>query len=493
MTDGLYIGVDLGTTGIKAGLFEATGRTVGTSARGIELDTPAPGFAEFDAGEYIENVFDAIRELLRSPDADAGAVRAIGLSSQAQAFVVLDERGNPIRPAVSWLDVRAGDEAEELSVLAEAGRGEPLTAIASTPKLLWLRRHEPEIMASAAAVQLLPDHLIYRLTGRAVSDPITAASTGAYDRWGRRWVVPVLETCGLTTGMMPDVAAPGQPAGTLTAEAAGELGLAREVAAVVGTNDQYAGALGAGNAFPGCASLALGTALAIVVTTDSQEDIPRGVMISPHPASSDDQALYAMLAFAKTSGVLLRWFQAQFAPALSYEELFAEAASAPIGAHGATCIPHFSGTATPDFNPAVRGAFVGLTLSHTRAHLFRALLESLAFTVQENLQLLSRAVPLTPIRAIGGGARSDVWLQMMADAAGLAVERPQTREAACLGAAALGMVGAGRSDTVATAVKELFELDVRFEPDADRKEQYDLARQRYHHWFRVTYPGDAPS
>ncbi|MFO7897615.1 MAG: FGGY family carbohydrate kinase [Planctomycetota bacterium] len=490
MPDDLYIGVDLGTTGIKAGLFEATGRTVATSARGIELDTPAPGFAEFDADDYIAKVFAAIRELLRSPDVNADAVRAIGLSSQAQTFVVLDEAGDPIRPAVSWLDVRAGDEAEELSVLAEAGRGEPLTAIASTPKLLWLRRHEPEVMASAAAVQLLPDHLIYRLTGRAVSDPITAASTGAYDRWGRRWVIPVLETCGLTTAMMPDVASPGEPAGTLTAEAARQLGLAEDVAAIVGTNDQYAGALGAGNAFPGCASLALGTALAIVATTDSQEDIPPGLMISPHPASSERKALYAMLAFAKTSGVLLRWFQAQFTPSLSYEALFAEAASAPIGADGVTCIPHFSGTATPDFNPAVRGAFVGLTLSHTRAHLFRALLESLAFTVQENLERLGRAVPLTPIRAIGGGARSDVWLQMMADATGFAIERPRTREAACLGAAALAMVGAGRFDTVARAVKELFQLDVRFEPDAERNGRYDLARQRYHHWFRVTYPGD---
>ncbi len=492
MARDLYIGLDLGTTGIKAGLFDATGRTVATSRREIEMDAPAPGHAEFDADAYVGEAFDALVELVCSPDVNAEAVRAIGLSSQAQTFVILDEHGVPIRPAISWLDVRAGRQAEELLPIAEAGRGEPLTAISSAPKLLWLRRNEPESMARTAAVHLLPDYLVYRLTGRAVSDPIIAASTGAFDRWTGGWVSSVLEACGLTDEMMPEVAQPGEPVGPLTGEAAEKLGLPEEVAVVVGTNDQYAGALGAGNAFPGCVTVALGTALAIVATSDSRDRVPPGVGLSPHPAGGDNAPLYALLAFAKTSGVLLRWFRERFAPTLSYDELFADAAAVSVGADGLTCIPHFSGTATPDFNPEVRGAFAGLTLSHGPAHLFRAILESLAFTVQENLELLGRAVPLTPIRAIGGGAQSDFWLQMMADATGFAIERPRTREAACLGAAALAMVGAGRFDSVAQAVGELFQLDVRFEPNTKLKADYDAARARYHHLARVTYPAGEP-
>jgi xylulokinase len=483
MSNALYIGVDLGTTGVKAGLFDDQGRALADAAREIRLETPQPGFVEFDADAYIDLAFDAIREVLA--EGDASAVRAIGLSSQAQTFVALDLAGRPVRKAVSWLDVRAVAEAEDLSSVSEQTGAWPVSAIASCPKILWLRRHEPEVMAQAWMIQVIPDYLIFRLTGRPASDPVTAGSTAAFDAWGFRWNDAILRACDLNSAMMPFVLKSGEAAGPLTPEAAEALGLSPEVVAVVGTNDQYAGALGAGNVEPGCISLALGTALALVATAPLG-DRPADLLAAPHPGS-DGQEMMALLAYAKTSGVVVRWLRDELAPDWSYEQLFEAVGSVPIGAEGVSCIPHFSGTATPDFNADVRGAFAGLTLSHTRAHLARALAESLAFTVSENVERIRAVVPPVEIRAIGGGARSDAWLQMIADATGLPVTRPQTREAACLGAAVLAMAGAGRHRSVADAARAVYHPGQRFEPRPERRAAYDAAHARYRALYQSLY------
>ncbi len=462
----LYIGIDLGTTGIKVGLFDAHGAEVAFSSRAVAVERPAPGFAEFDAEGYAELAFEAVGEVLSSPGAECEAVRAIGFSSQAQTFVLLGSDDRPVHPSVSWLDVRAGAEADELSAIA----GRRIDAIASCPKILWLRRHKPEVLEATRRVLLTPDHLIYLLTGRAVSDPVTAGSSGAYGVWEKSWSDPVLKACGLSEEMMPGVILPGQPAGTLTASAARRLGLSEKVLVAVGTNDQSVGAVGAGNVSPGCASLAMGTALAIIATSSVREGYPPGIGVSPHPAAGDSGGLYAILAFAKTSGVVLAWFRETLTPDLDYEVLFREIEGVPIGCQGLTCLPHFSGTATPDFDAAARGCFSGLTLAHGRAHLARALVESLSFTVSMNFGLISSAQKVDGIRAIGGGARADVWLQMIADSSGLPVERPGVREAACLGAAELGMVAAGRYASVAAASEGIYRAEKRFEPDRSRRE-----------------------
>lgn len=487
MTDDGFIGIDLGTTAIKVGLFDATGACRAAASAEFELATPHPGFAEFDADAYVRRVMDCIGQVVRGAARPGESVRAIGFSSQAQTFVLVGRDGRPVRPAVGWLDVRASVEAKELSSLAAQSRQEPINAIASGPKLLWLRRREPETFARTAHVMLLPDYVIFQLTGRAVSDPVTAGSTGLFDRWARRWIEPLLEVCGLTPDMMPEVMRPGECAGTATDSMASGLGLPPEVLVAVGTNDQYTGALGAGNVMPGCASIALGTALAIVATGLTRTGLARGVGAVPHPASAPGHELYALLAYAKTAGIVVRWFRDRFAPGLSYEELFAEAASVPAGAGGVSCVPHFSGSATPDFDPSVRGTFAGLELGHGRAHLARALVESLAFTVRENVELLNRAVKVEELRAIGGGAKSDFWLQMMADVTGVPLERVATTEAACLGAAELAMAATGEQGSVSEIALRLYRAQRRFEPAAAGRSAYEDAFARYRALYRSLY------
>ena len=483
MTAPLFLGIDLGTTGIKVGLFDAAGTIVAEASREIRLDAPQPDFLEFDAEQYEALACEAVREVLSS--ADAAAVQAVGISSQAQTFVVTDAAGRPLRPAVSWLDVRARAETDELCAIADRLNHTTMNAVQSAPKVLWLRRHEPAVAERMRRLLVIPDYLVFHLTGRAVTDGVFASSTGLYSGFERRWVPDLVAATGLDESMLPEVARPGTPVGTLTAEAAGRLGLPESVIVAVGTNDQPCGALGAGNVTPGCASLAMGTALAIILTADTRDGAPRGVGVSHHPASTDAAPLFALLAYAKTCGVVIRWLRDLAAPGGSYDDLFAEAAAVPIGAEGLSCVPHFSGTATPDFNARVRGAFVGLTLAHGRAHLLRALIESLAFTVRQNMDLLRQAFPANEIRAIGGGARSDLWLQMIADVTGLPVARPRTREAACLGAAELGMVAAGRFDSVAEASAAIYESERRFDPDPSTA--YDEAFHRYEEVFRSLY------
>ena len=380
--------------------------------------------------------------------------------------------------------MRADAEAKELSAQAPEFYGGKVNTIASGPKLLWLLRHEPDVMKRARRVLLTPDHLIHALTGNAVSDPATAGSTALYDRDAGRWVDALLSQCGLTPKMMPEVRHPGESAGTLTPQAASQLGLTENTLVAVGTNDQSVGALGAGNVTPGCASVTLGTALAIIVTSEAPHDVPEGIGVGLHPA----RGLHTLLAFAKTAGIVLRWFRNIFVVGISFERLFGEISHVPVGADGVTCLPHFAGTATPRFNPSARGAFAGLNLSHTRAHLARAVVEALTFTIRENLELLApTAGEITELRVWGGGAKSDVWLQMIADATGHEVERVATTEAAVLGAAELAMVACGRFASVAEASTTLYRAEERFRPDASVRAAYDEAYERYRSLFKRLY------
>ncbi len=485
MKDGQYIGIDLGTTGVKAGLFTADGRELAIAHREFELDTPAPGFVELDGRAYIDAALDAVRETLASDGAEPAAVKAIGLSAQGQTFVLLDGDGRPVRPAISWLDVRASAEAEEMSDLSERLIGRRVSAIASGPKLMWLRRHEPETFDRAEKFLLLPDYLIWRLTGRGASDPQTAGSSRLYERDSGQWTPELLELCGLTPEMVPDVLSPGKAAETLTAKASAELGLPESVLVAVGANDQSVGALGAGNVIPGTASLTLGTAMAIVVTAESNDGVPPGIMASHHPAGESPGDLWILLAYAKTAGIVLRWFRDTFAAELSYEGLISEAMTAPLGAGGVSFLPHFSGVATPSFTPHARGAFSGLTLGATRGHMARAVIESLTFTVRDNVDLLAGSpCGVTELRAVGGGSRSDTWLQMIADVTGRPVERAAIREAACLGAAMLAMTAAGAYPSVAEASLAIYSAKRRFEPDDSLYSTYDDA---YWHYRKLGY------
>lgn len=476
MSDACYIGIDLGTTGVKVGAFDVSANMIGLAHRGFVLDQPAPGFAEFQIDAYYASFVSALRDVLSSTAERGYAVGGFGLSSQAQTFVLLDEQLRPIRPAVSWLDVRATREAGEMNDLSVRLTGNRVDAVASGPKILWIARHEPGVFERCRHVALLPDYLSLRLTGRRVTGLRSAESTGCYDLKQGRWVEPLLEFCHLNLCMVPDVAPPCEIAGRLLPETAAEFGLPAGIPVAVGAMDHLAGAIGTGNATTGIGSAALGTALAVIAGTDREPAAAAGVAVRPHPV----EGLHALLSYSKTAGIVLDWCRDRLAPDIDYEKLLSEASTIPPGSDGVMCFPHFAGMASPTFDPDARGAFVGLALNHRRAHLMRAVIESLSFLMRENVERLSRAGgEIRVLRVTGGGATSDFWLQTIADACGIPVERPKITEAPCFGAAQFGMVAAKEFASVAEASQTLYKADRVFVPQAETRQLYDALHARY--------------
>lgn len=486
MSTTAYLGLDVGGTSAKAGVFDEEGHLVGFWREGYSPTVSPEGHAEIP----IETIYEAARAAARQAIAQSGAhVAALCVSSQGQTFVALDEQGHPVHPAILWYDSRAANEAVWLQEAIRAGvRSGPMPSvppIASAPKILWLRQHRPEAMCRARRFLLLPDYFAYRLTGEAVTDPITASTTGLSASEAMDYCEEALAAAQIEKESLARIQPIGTPVGPVTPAAAEEWNLAPGALLVVGTNDQYAGALGAGNVRPGILSETTGTCLALVTLVEALPDpCPPGLLGGHSPIPPYRVAL----AYSKTAGLVLEWFQKVFCPDCTLGDLEALAAEAPIGSGGITMLPHFDGMVSPHPNPAVRGAFVGLTLQHSLGDLYRAVLEGLAFSLRENLEFLqSLGMEVEVIRSIGGGAKSDLWLQIKADVTGLPVERPAVTEAATLGAAMLAAAGHGRYPSPAACSTAWYRSSRTFAPDATQRARYDEAYRAYRDLLRKLY------
>jgi xylulokinase len=471
-----YLGIDIGGTGVKTGVFDAQGIPLAAAKRGYTPTTDGAGRAEVP----MPVIEDAVREAVREAVAAAGVpIRALAVASQGQTFVSLDSDGRPLHPAILWYDSRAGEQAKALTKTLAGKPGGPhpaMEAIASAPKIQWLREHDPAAMARAARYLLLPDYFTFRLTGRAVTDPQTAQSTGL-TQGGLDYHEPALEVAGLPRRTLADILPSGQAAGTVSPAVAADWGLTPDVLVAAGANDQYAGAMGAGLYRPGLLSVATGTCLALVtLAREKPGALPAGLWSGAFPIPE----LFFVLAYSKTAGVALEWFQRVLAPDADMRRLDLEAAQSPIGSRGITACPHFDGRVSPAPDGRIRGLFAGLGLHHSRGDLFRSLLESLAFALRENVEHIQGAgYPVTEIRAIGGAAKSDFWLQMQADVTGLPVQRPAVTEAATLGAAMLAAAGSGAFAGLASSVENLFRPGPRFEPNPATAAAYEKAFRHY--------------
>jgi len=489
MMSNALLGIDLGTTAVKVGLFSAEdGRMLGLSTQEYALESPHDGCTEVDAEIYWRAVVAGIRDV-RSRTPGWRAV-SIGLSSQGQTFVLLDKAHRPIRPAVVWLDVRAQKEADELvqKLGPEAWRartGYPFCqAISSAPKLMWLARQEPEHWRRAHHVAMLPEFIGHRLTGQYVCDPADMESTGFYGDLG--WWDEALKAAGIPKELFGHVKNSGERIGALTASAAKELSLEPDLPVGVGSNDQLTGAVGVGNVRPGVMSGAVGTAMAIIGTLPGDAPTRGNLPADRHAAPG----LRYALTFSITSGILLKWWRDGFAPGKSYDELVAMASSVEIGAGGLTLLPHFAGSATPTFNSSVRGGLVGLTLAHGQAHVVRAVLEAVGFTVRDSAELLRANFhrDWRTLRILGGATRSPAWVQMISDIAGMPIELPHCSEAAVLGGAILGGVAAGALPGIVEASERFYAPARVFNPGPDAGKYHEPYR-RYRTAMERMYPG----
>jgi len=454
----ILVGLDVGTTGVKALAISPDGRVLGAAEEGYALSTPQPGWAEQDPDDWLRASEAALARLgVDEP--------LVGFSGQMHGLVCLDEAGQVLRPAILWNDQRTAVECAEIEERVGLERLIALTGNRAltgftAPKLLWLRRHEPETWARVRSVLLPKDYVRLPLTGEWAIDAADASGTLLFDVAGRRWSDEVLAALELPHEWLPPVS---------------------ESTEVAGAGDQQAAAVGVGVVEPGVVSVVLGTSGVVLASLPAYaHDALARVHAFCHAAPETWEAMGVMLNAAGS----LRWFRDAFAPGVGFDELVAEAAAAS-GADDVTFLPYLQGERTPHADPDARGAFVGLSLQHDRGALVRAVLEGVAFGLRDSLELL-RELGVSPThgRASGGGARSRLWLGIVASVLGLPLELTAVDEGSAYGAALLAGVRGGVFANVPEAVAACVSVRERIDPDASQAAAYD---ERYAR-FRALYP-----
>src|SRR5215217_4867375 len=469
------IGLDVGTTAVKAIAVGDDGTVLARCEVSYPLSTPRPGWAEQDP----EHWWRATEQALERLGVDEPA--AIGLSGQMHGLVALDAADRPIRPAILWNDGRTAAECAEIerrvglsNLIARSGN-RALTGF-TAPKLLWLRAHEPESYERIARVMLPKDYVRLKLCGEHAIDMADASGTLLLDVARRRWSEQVLDALELDAGWLPRLLE--------SPEVSGETADGVPVAA--GAGDQAAGALGVGVDRPGPLSIALGTSGVVFAALPRfAADERARVHAFCHAVPGAWHAMGVMLS----AGGSLRWLRDAAAPGTGFDELIAEAEPSSPGAEGLTFLPYLAGERTPHADPAARGSFTGLTLRHERGALVRAVLEGVAYGLRDSLDLLRElGVQAESARVSGGGARSDLWLRILASVLELPLERPAVEEGAAYGAALLGGVAGGVWADVQAAVAACVRVRGEVEPDAAWIAPYAEGRAR----FRALYPALKP-
>jgi sugar (pentulose or hexulose) kinase len=476
----LLLGIDAGTTSIKAGVFSPDGLCVGLGREEYKLDTPAPDRAELDPEKYWVACRRSVEAAVQASGLNPSEVRAVAVSSQGETTITLDSEGEPIFPALVWIDNRAKKQAAYLAkqfaevVYSRTGIPEILPTW-SACKILWIRENEPDVFARAAKFVLVQDYLIYRLTGRFVTDRSVSCTSLNFDLVHDRWWSDVQDAIGIQRRQLPEIVQPGTMVGKLAHQAASQLGLDAGTAVVTGGMDQSVGAIGAGNIRAGVVSESTGAALVIQATIlDPMRDASQTVPVYGHSVPGG----YLFAPVCPTAGMALKWLRdaffsdeverAEAQKGDAYDRLTALAATVPAGSDGLLMLPHLMGAFSPEPNPAARGSFTGFTLTHTRAHFVRSLLEAVAFLLRRNLDWIeSTGMTAAEIRSTGGGARSKLWNQIKADVCNRAVVPLVNEETALLGDAILAGVATGVFRSIEEGCAAMVETKEPIQPDRD--------------------------
>jgi xylulokinase len=472
------VGLDVGTTGVKAVALSPDGEVLAVATRPYALSTPRAGWAEQDPEEWSHAADAALGEVTAGRD-----VAGIGLSGQMHGLVALDEAGRVIRPAILWNDQRTAAECAEIEERLGLERLVALTGNRAltgftAPKLLWLRRHEPAAYARITRVLLPKDFVRLRLTGEWAIDASDASGTLLLDVGRRAWSEEVLDALELPAEWLPPVLESPERAGLVAARNS----LLQGVSVAAGAGDQPAAAVGVGADRPGVLSVVLGTSGVVLAPLQAYAHDPRGrVHAFCHAVPGAWQAMGVMLSAAGS----LQWFRDRLAPDAPFDRLLAEAAAWEPGAGGLVFLPYLAGERTPHADPDARGAFVGLELRHDRGALVRAVLEGVAFGLRDSLDLLrSLGVAAASARVSGGGARGRLWLEIVASVLDVPLELTGSEEGSASGAALLGGVAGGVFADVHDAVDRCVHVRDVVEPSPVWRDAYSEQHGR----FRELYP-----
>ncbi|MFY7953850.1 MAG: xylulokinase [Armatimonadaceae bacterium] len=485
---GLFLGIDTGTSGTKAILVDSDGQLKASATVEYPLSTPHPQWAEQDPeAHWWPAAVDAIRAVLSQANASGNDVQGIGLTGQMHGAVFLDKSHRVLRPAMLWCDARTGDQCDEITSLAGGTQGlhrilgQPVLTSYTAPKILWVRQHEPDTYARIAKVLLPKDWIRFQLTGAFAAEVSDASGTSLLDVRTRQWSGEMLDKLAIPREWLADVHESTEITATVSAEAAELTGLRAGTPVVGGGGDQAAGAVGSGIVSPGQVSSSLGTSGVVFAYADSAAIDPQmRIQTYCHAVPG----AWHLMGCVISAGGSLRWWRDTFHPGADYDTLVGEAAGAAPGCEGLLFLPYLIGERTPHPDPDARGVFFGATLRSDRASFTRAVLEGVAYAMNDSFTLLREAgVPVSEVRASGGGARSDFWLQMMADVCGAPHVRLRVDEGPALGAAILAAVGTGAYGSVPEACAQIVATTPGAAPGADAQEY-----NRWYPVYRSLYP-----
>jgi xylulokinase len=488
----LFLGLDIGTSGVKAILVDEAGRVRAASTAPLPLSTPRPGWAEQHPDDWWAATLKATRATLRKAKASPAKVACIGLSGQMHSSVFLDAKGQVIRPALLWCDGRTTEQCREITAKVgednlRAWACNPALEGFTLPKVLWLRQHEPRAFARLAKVVLAKDYVRYRLTGELATEPSDASATLMYDTAGQRWSAPIMRAVGLDERLLPDVGGSSEVLGRVTAASAKAAGLREGTPVVGGGADNACGAAGVGLVTPGEAVASWGTS-GTVLAPMAEPKVDPGMRA--HTFCHVAPRTWYVMGVMLTAGGAFAWHRTELCRELSRkkdanERLNAEAARIPIGAEGLTFLPYLQGERTPHRDASARGAFVGLSLAHGRAHLTRAVLEGICFGMRDSVSIIRSLVPsLSSLLLTGGGARSPFIRKLQSEVYGLPVLTVNREEGPAYGAALLAAVGAGAFPDLAAACRATLKRRPPQKPKATAHAAYEEPYRR----FQALYP-----
>jgi xylulokinase len=495
---GVYLGIDVGTSGTKTLAIRENGRILASTTVEYPLSSPKPGWSEQNPDHWWKATVKSVQSVLKQGKIKAADVKGIGLSGQMHGSVFLDHDHKVIRPALLWNDQRTAAECEEIERLA-GGRRKLIQMVANpaltgftAPKILWLRNNEPQNYDRMTQVLLPKDYIRYRLTGEFATEVSDASGTLLLDVKRRRWSKTLLASLDISPNLLPPVYESDEVSGMLTTRIAKRLGLNSSTPVVGGGGDQAAGAVGNGIVKRGVISATLGTSGVVFAHSDEVQIDPEGRVHTFCHAVRDK---WHVMGVVLSAGGSLQWYRNQLAEAEvaaakrkkvdPYELITAQAAKAPPGSEGLYFLPYLTGERTPHADPHARGAWIGLSLRHGRPHLIRSTMEGATYAMRDCLEIIrGMDIPVREIRVSGGGARSKFWRQMQADIYGRKVVTINAEEGPAFGVALLAAAGTGAYKDVVEACTKTIRVVKSTATNAKNRKRYDQTYPIYGRLYR---------
>ena len=488
-----FLGIDVGTGGTRALVIDDTGRVIASATEEHQpFASPQTGWAEQHPDDWWRACRLAIRAALEHGKLAGDQIDCVGFSGQMHGAVMLDDQARVVRPALIWCDVRTDKQCRDLTAKIGADRliqltCNPALANFTLTKCLWVRENEPENWKRVRSIMLPKDYVRLQLTGERATDMADASGTLLLDVTHRRWSKEMLELTGIDASLLPKLYESPDVCGVVSTAGAAAPGLRVGTPVVAGAGDQAAGSTGIGVVSPGAVSATIGTSGVVLAATDAPSLDPGGRM---HTFCHAIPGRWLVMGVTQAAGLSLRWFRDQFGIKAdgkmeSYDALMSEAQKAAAGSDGLLWAPYLMGERTPHLDPQARGALIGLTASHTRAHVVRAILEGVTFSLRDTFTLFQGInVPVHTIRLGGGGARSALWRQIQADVYGQRVETVEAEEGAAYGAALLAGVGAKAWPSVDSACKAVVRVAGSVSPNSEDT----VTMQKSYAAYRRIYP-----